>query len=128
MIGLRAFSRIRYAAPSNVGGLPSYAAPTTTTIRGSIQPVTGHDLEQLAEGDRSRAVLKVYSLSEMRTATPGGAPADRVVWAGHTWLVYQVQDWPRVGSVPRHWRTILVALAEDETYVPPPPPPPPEEP
>lgn len=122
MIAVRTMTLSRYTAPTNVNGLPVFAAPTTSTIRGSLQPVTGHDLEQLPEGDRSRAVLKVYALSETRTATPGGPPSDRITIDGNTYLVYQVQFWPRVGGVPQHWRTILVRLAEDETYTPPEPP------
>jgi hypothetical protein len=119
MIGVVTFTRSRYGAQTNVGGVPTWAAPIEVAIRGSIQPVTGHDLEQLPEGDRSRGVLKVYSYGELLTAEPGGAPSDRVTYGGTTYLVYQSQAWPGVGGIPRHWRAILVRLQEDEAYVPP---------
>lgn len=107
------FTRVRYGTQTNVGGVPSWTS-TSATLRGSVQPLTGHDLEQLPEGDRSRGVLVVYSYGELRTAIPGGAPSDRVTYRGVTYLVYQVQDWPGVGSIQRYWRAVLVRVQEAE--------------
>lgn len=114
MIGVTAGTRHRGGTPTNVGGRPSFPATTDTTILGSLQPVSGSDLQKLPEGDRSRVVMKLYAQAELRTATPGGAPADEVTFGGVRYLVYQSQPWPAVGGIPAHWRCLLVKVQESQ--------------
>jgi len=122
MINVLPYTRLRPVAPTNQKGRMVESTPVSSTIRGTIMPISGRDLYKLPEGDRSRVVYKIYSLQELRTATPGGAPSDRVIYDGETYIVYQSQKWPRVGSEPLHWKATLVKFQEDETYVAPVPP------
>ena len=115
MIAARPITLRRYGAQANVGGRQSLGSYTDTTIRASVQPATGRDLQALPEGERQRDVVIAYCLSEVRVADPRTlASSDRLIIGGVTYLAYQVQDWPRVGSVPRHWRTVCVRVQESE--------------
>jgi hypothetical protein len=115
MIGLRAITRRRYGAQTNVGGHQTLGAYTDTTIRASVYPATGKDLEALPEGERTRSVQIAECLSEILTSEPSAlTSSDRLIISGVTYLARQVQDWPRVGSIPRHWRTVCVRLQEAE--------------
>jgi hypothetical protein len=115
MIGLRAITRRRYGTQTNVGGRQALGAYTDTTIRASVYPATGKDLEALPEGERTRSVQIAECLSEVLTSEPSTpTSSDRLIFGGSTYLARNVQDWPRVGSIPRHWRVVCVRLQETE--------------
>lgn len=115
MIGVHPITLRRYGAQTNVGGLQSLGSPTDTTIRATVYPATGRDLEALPEGERQRGVVIAHCLSEVRVADPRDlTTSDRLIINGVTYLAYQVQDWPRVGNIARYWRTVCVRLQESE--------------
>lgn len=77
----------------DAAGMSVLADPTIFKIDASIQPITGRELEQLPEGQRSSEVRLVLTRSEMRTRLPGNAP-DVITYQGETWTVFRVERWP----------------------------------
>jgi hypothetical protein len=115
MIAVRVITRRRYGAQTNVGGRQSLGSYTDTAIRASVYPASGKDLESLPEGERTRSVQIADCLSEIYTAEPGSlTTSDRLIIGGVTYIARNVQDWPRVGSIPQHWRTVCVRVQETE--------------
>ena len=106
----------------NVGPLTVYRAdpPTqnahggfddATPVEVSLDPVQVHtlsglDLEQLPEADRSKETIQLYTLERLYMSE-GGKAADLVVYAGRTYRVVTVLDYNQQGEV---W----IALAQLE--------------
>ena len=115
MINVHPITRRRYGAQTNVGGRQSLGSYTDTTIRATVYPATGRDLEALPEGERTKSVQIALCLSEVLTSEPSAlTSSDRLVFGGYTYLARNIQEWPRVGSVPHHWRVTCVRLQETE--------------
>lgn len=60
--------------------------PNLVTIYGSVQPVSGQELNVLPEGLRTRETVKIYTDSELNTAEVSQRP-DRLEWRGK---VYEI--------------------------------------
>jgi hypothetical protein len=83
ILGSASFTRTRYAASTVVNGRTVNGATTTSTITGSVQPLTGREVERLPEGVRQRVTLKIYTTAELRariTARPDRAAARNADW------------------------------------------------
>jgi hypothetical protein len=83
------------------------AATTDTTIKGSIQPPTGKELLDVEEAERTRDIRKIYSLTELRTATEGTAAtdADLIIFNSLTFKVIRILPWDTPGpalQLPHH--------------------------
>lgn len=60
------------------------------TIEGNVQPVKFQELMQMAEADRTREWIKIYTTDHLVTAEESqqtGNAADKVVWEGHLYKV-----------------------------------------
>lgn len=115
MIRVQPITLRRYPAQTVTGGRQVLGAPTDTTIRATVYPATGRDLEALPEGERQRDVVIAQCLAEVRVSDPrDSTTSDRLIIRNVTYLAYNVQNWPRVGNVPEHWRTVCVRLQETE--------------
>lgn len=67
LIDKKTYSVERPGAVSSSGGVQSSASSTTFSIKGNAQPLNGRELLQLAEGDRKRHNLKLYTKTELIT-------------------------------------------------------------
>lgn len=111
ILGARTVIRRRYAPVTRDGsGRSVQPAPTDTTISASIQPLSGDDLAQLPEGERTKRHRKAYTTADLRTADQHtGTPADRIVDGDD---VYEVQAVDLLDAVLPHYKAQLVALQE----------------
>jgi len=95
-------------------------AVVTSTIKGSVQPVSGYDLQILPEGLRSEKVLKIYTSRDVArkiVTADQGTPAqlpDVITYDGVDYLVYSVRDWKTsmMKSV-KHYRIICYSKGSD---------------
>jgi len=114
ILGQRAVTRIRYAAPTvGTDGRASAGAATSSTVYASVQPASGRQLEKLPEGLRQTVEMIAYTETpELRTADQvAGVPADRVVCAGETYQVEHVALWDSYSPIP-HYEAALSRVAE----------------
>ena len=111
ILGSASFTRTRYAASTVVNGEPVAGATTTTTITGSVQPLTGREVERLPEGVRQRVTLKIYTTAELRAADPTTSPkrrGDEVTVDGE---VFEVTEVSQHTQLLPHYRAYLMRRA-----------------
>ena len=61
---------------------------TDGTFTGSVQPLTGKELQFLPEGRRDIGLMKVYSNTPLSVSVEGSnIPGDVVIWAGRKWEI-----------------------------------------
>lgn len=61
---------------------------TDGTFTGSVQPLTGKELQFLPEGRRDIGLMKVYSNTPLSVSVEGSnTPGDVVIWAGRKWEI-----------------------------------------
>jgi hypothetical protein len=104
-------TRIRYAAGaySTTAGSKGVFVPgaaTNTTIAAVIGPIDGRTRDLLPEGIRLRARYLCHTIADVRGDAPtvsGTAitQADRIVFNGRTYQVYQDRDWVTLGAYNR---------------------------
>lgn len=104
-------TRIRYAAgaySTTPGSKGVFVAGTSTssTISAVIGPIDGRTRDLLPEGIRLRARYLCHTIADVRGDQPtvsGTAitQADRIVFNGRTYQVYQDRDWVTLGAFQR---------------------------
>jgi hypothetical protein len=65
-------------------------------IKANIQPVIGKELDQVPEGRRNRATIKIYTLSPLysaRTESGKKRQPDVIRYKNEDYEVFQVWDW-----------------------------------
>ena len=67
-------------------------AATTLAVVGSLQPLTGKQIEQLPEGMRDRASAMLFSATSLQSSRTGNT-GDRVPFGGDTYEVLGVVNW-----------------------------------
>lgn len=77
--------------------------PTLFDIVASVQPATGRDLRRLPEGQDIFEVKVLFTQTELRTATFGGAGPDSVEINGESYQVQTVDRWAELGN---YWRVL----------------------
>ena len=61
---------------------------TDGTFTGSVQPLTGKELQFLPEGRRDIGLMKVYSNTPLSVSVEGSnTPGDVVIWSGRKWEI-----------------------------------------
>lgn len=99
-------------ASLNRGKAASGGSASTLTVRGSVSPATGKDLQRVPEGRRANAAMTLFTTTEL---TAGGVSAayeaDRVAINGASWEVSHVETWadPRSGGTIYRCVVTLVA-------------------
>ena len=69
------------------------------TVKAVVQPARGHELVRVEEGRRTRGAIKLYSLTELRTASvETQTQPDRVVWLDKVYEVEYIDDWNEAGG------------------------------
>ena len=96
---------IRKTAGSYVNGRYVEGDETEIEIDANVQPLTGNEFLQLAEGDRYKESWKVFSASEIRAN-------DVITRLGKTYEVRRVSDYSSQ-SIP-HYEALMV-LIEGQT-------------
>lgn len=80
-----------WAAGSYVAGRWVDGVNADTTIRASVQPAAARDLMHLAEGDRTKAAIKIYTDAELSEGNESQALVpDQVEWNGEQWEIQKV--------------------------------------
>lgn len=67
-------------------GFPTVPVKTSFTIRGNVQPISGYERLQLAEGDRTRDVMWLFTTDEVRAD-------DLITRKGTVYEIQVVEDW-----------------------------------
>ena len=102
-------SLTRQAAGSLVSGLFVPGVETVSNIRAAVQPLNGEDLVSLPEGQRQRESYKLFSVTEMKTASEEGATrSDKVSFYGREFEVQQVQR--QIGLGMDHFKAIVMRV------------------
>ena len=66
----------------------------TFDVKANIQPLRGQELENLPEAQRTKKAIRVYVETKLQTASESDAQrADRFELLGHTYEIWQVEDW-----------------------------------
>ena len=114
LLGTLSLTVTRYgAAGSFVRGVFSPDAPSTFSIIASVQPLTGRELQQLPELQRTSARMKLYTTTQLETAREGSR-ADRVAYRGRELEVQVFEDWQGHQSGLPHYKYILAEPGEDQ--------------
>lgn len=72
---------------------------TTLSIKMSIQPVTGRELDILPENDRTREVLRIFTKTQLfGLSASNGQKPDRFAYLGRNYEVHNVEDWSAVAG------------------------------
>lgn len=111
ILGAEAITRVRYAAGTRgTDGRMVPGAATSTTIQASVQPATDEDMQSLPEGERRREGKRVYTTSELRTASQyAGTEADTLTIGGAS---FQVRRVDRERLILPHYRAIAIRVQE----------------
>ncbi len=87
-----------------VKGKAQAGTNSTLSVAGSLQSVSGRELQALPESFRGDEVRVLYTLTELRTVSESHA-ADRVTIGGESWLVIKVEVFPAFGDT--HYRVYV---------------------
>lgn len=89
---------------SNGTGDARIAKYTALTVAGSLQPVTGRELQDLPEAQRGDDVRVLYTLTRLYTREPGFEP-DVLTIDGESYTVIKVERFDAFGDT--HYRVYL---------------------
>lgn len=93
---------VRRSTRSLLRGVWTDTEPTTATYTGSIQPLSGKDMEMFPPASRTTGRVWVYTDAQLRTRTEGSSiKADVVEFAGSLWEVAPWQPWDN-GILPHN--------------------------
>lgn len=110
LLGQEPATRLRYSAVSVSDFEVTRPTPSSTPIRGSIQPADGEEVQLLPEGNRHADMLAFYTKTELRTADQhAGTPADRVIFDGKT---YEVKSVAHHRTHLRHFKALIARVDE----------------
>lgn len=100
---------IRTRTAAWTDGVYTQSAPTTSTVQGSIQPVTGRDLEQMPEGELRTGRWKLYTQSALQLTDPTVPQSTTEVSVEGRWLrAVALSRWTLPGSLLNHYKYILL--------------------
>lgn len=81
------------------------------SIEANVQPLRGHELQNLPESERSKDSIKVYCVETLNTVEEvGQTKADIVVWEGKRWQAIRTMTYKM--GVLDHTKTICYRLPE----------------
>lgn len=97
----RPATRIRAAAGTRVRGIWTPGAPSSETIRAVIQAPSAADLQQMPEGERTEALVTVWTRSDLVTADEdAGTQADTITGEdGQTYKVVRIVNRSEAGII-----------------------------
>ena len=75
--------------------------------RGVIQPASPRDTQYLAEGDKSRQVIKIWSAEYLSTSDERVPKlGDKITWHDDEHRIVHVKDWSQYG----YWQALAVQV------------------
>jgi hypothetical protein len=78
---------------------------TESTFSGSIQPVSGKDLETIEVGREDRGKVKIYSSAQLRVGLAGtDYSGDVVIYDNKEWEI--IQAMPHLNNLIEHYKYI----------------------
>jgi hypothetical protein len=95
------------AVTVDVNGIVQTGSSTTLTMRASVQPLNGKDLQYLPEGSFAKDAQAVFTVAPLQTLDEQtGTPPDVVTRAnGAVYRVISVQDWSNSGA---YYRSLIL--------------------
>lgn len=113
MLGLMPVTLTRYtSARDPVSGRTVRTVASTTTIQGSVQPLTDRQREVLPEGLRQSVTRRMWTRAEVLTADQlTGRLADRITINNESFDVVRVSHWP---ALLAHFEADLVRVKEQD--------------
>jgi hypothetical protein len=100
----------RSSGGSYVNGVYTGPPLAGVTITASKQPL-GRDVENLAEGDRTKNSVKLYSADELKIHNEKtGAAADVIIIDGSDFEIKYVEAWPN------YWKAIAVEVESSDNF------------
>lgn len=114
MLGAATHTWRRFAAGSvGTDGRYVEGGATTSTLRGSLQPATGDDVDTLPEGERSKRARVLFTATALRvTDQAAGTSGDQVSVDGDWFEARAIR--PYGTTALAHHRVVLVAVQESE--------------
>ena len=103
MLGRYDYTVKRYASGSYVDGRWVEGSETELTIKTSVQPLNGKELEALPEGRREKSSYKGYTSLYMQTVQNSENP-DRIVIDGDEYEIFTVENWQ--SNIINHYKFI----------------------
>lgn len=101
----------RYGTGNWVNGEWDDGAITNITIKANVQPsLTWNLMRMLAEGDRSKQAIAIYSVEPLVMAEEGSSAkkADVVLWQGKRWQVKSVMTYEM--GILNHTESVAVRV------------------
>lgn len=83
----------RTAPGAYVGGIWQEGAPSSFTIKASVHPANGKDLETLPEGKREGGAYKLITDAVLNTVVENSQNADQLEISGERYEITQRVDW-----------------------------------
>lgn len=117
ILGLTSVTRRRFAAGSRGSdGRWDAGASTDSTIQMSVQPLSGHELATLPEGERSSVNLKGYTEADVRTLDQvDGEAADHIIIASGPYAgTYEARADNGQTALLTHKRIRLLRVLEED--------------
>ena len=97
-------SKATYAVTRKTGsyidGIYVPGTDSNFSVKGNCQPVSGEDVLQISEGDRTKQLLKIYTKTELKIN-------DIVTVDSKLFEAHPVQNWTRQVRLA-HYKTILI--------------------
>ena len=84
-------------------GFPASPQIENGSGKGNIQPVSGNEILQVPEGDRTRQLLNIYTATELRHE-------DVVIRKGIRYEVQLVEDWTMSGDCISYFKVRVVKI------------------
>lgn len=101
--------------PYDTHGRAIAPTPTTFSILGNLQPLSGRDLLVMPEGQRSEETKWLFSFVELRGRGPSNAPDEIAVTypSGlvETYVVTSVEYWPYPPEGVQFWKAKVTRRA-----------------
>ena len=94
---VESFSFVRTASAIDATGHALLTTSAPIAGIGSVQPATTNELLRLADAERTKGAITIFSNAPLSSGSPGFT-ADIVTWGGSTWTVVSVNDWSQWGA------------------------------
>lgn len=84
----------RYTTGSYVNGLWSGETTTTVTVQGSVQPITGRDVDVQEGGRKDVGQVWLITDAALSVSVEGSAArGDVLIWQGRRYEIVRREDW-----------------------------------
>ncbi len=101
----------RPSGGARVNGRWVPGSTSSFTIKTSVQPANGKDLEALEEGQRTSEILKIYPSTELKTIDQHiSQEADIVVNDGKNYTVVHVGE--NTNDIINHYKCLIMRVKE----------------